>query len=73
MSTEPESIIFENGGIKVTNLRAVINAKTYAMSNVTSVEANSQRPIRLCPSCLDPNRSFVGLSRNSRDGFEFQC
>jgi len=38
MSADVETVIFENARVKVTNLRAVINAKTYAMSDIASVE-----------------------------------
>ena len=38
MSADAETVIFENARVKVTNLRAVIDAKIYAMSDVVSVE-----------------------------------
>ena len=36
MST-PETTYYQDGGITVTNARAVLGAKTYAMANITSV------------------------------------
>ena len=38
MSVAQEVSILEQGNVKVTNLRVIIGAKTYALSNITSVE-----------------------------------
>lgn len=32
-----EKVFFEHGSVKVTNARFVVDAQTFAMSNVTSV------------------------------------
>jgi hypothetical protein len=37
-----EKAIYEQGTIKITNLRAVFGDKTYAMSNITSVEKGTK-------------------------------
>jgi len=47
-----EQIIFEEGNVKITNLRAIIGSKTYAMSNVTSVGLGRQNPSRFFPVTL---------------------
>ena len=51
MTENNENIILEEGNVKITNLRAVIGAKTYAMSNVTSVnmgtKATSNAPLSI--------------------------
>jgi len=39
-----EKVIYEQGNIKITNLRAVFGEKTYAMSNITSVEQGTKQP-----------------------------
>lgn len=39
-----EKIIYEKRNIKITNLRAIFGDKTYAMSNITSVEKGSIAP-----------------------------
>lgn len=39
-----ETILYEQGDIKITNLRAVFGNKTYAISNITSVEKGSIPP-----------------------------
>lgn len=39
-----EKVIYEKGKIKITNLRAIFGDKTYAMSNITSVEKGSIAP-----------------------------
>lgn len=44
-----EIIIHEEPGIKITNLRAVIENKTYPISNITSVGAETQPPSPVVP------------------------
>ena len=39
-----ENTILEDGNIKITNLRAIMGSKTYAMSNVTSVSLVKRDP-----------------------------
>ena len=56
MSTE-ETTIFENGDIKVTNLRAVFGAKTYSVSNISAVEEDTKAPSNLFPAIL----CFIGI------------
>ena len=56
MSTQ-EIIIFENNDIKVTNLRAVFGTKTYAIANITSVEAKRQNE----SSCLPVGLILAGI------------
>ncbi len=43
MSGTEEITIFEQGNIRVTNLRVIIGAKTYALSNITSVEMGQKK------------------------------
>ena len=51
MNEVSETTILEEGNVKITNLRAIIGTKTYAMSNVTSVnlskKADSNAPLFL--------------------------
>jgi len=39
-----ERVIYDQADIKITNLRAVFGAKTYSISNITSVEAQKIEP-----------------------------
>ena len=39
-----ETTIYEDGDIKITNLRAIFGAKTYAVSNISAVEMRSKAP-----------------------------
>lgn len=39
-----EETIFKEGSVKITNLRAIIGSKTYAMSNITSVSLSGIEP-----------------------------
>ncbi|GKT20030.1 DUF6232 family protein [Acidovorax sp. SUPP2522] len=41
-----EQVFFEHGGVKVTNARFVVDAQTFAMSNVTSINPVTERPSR---------------------------
>jgi len=41
---EDEKTLFEKTGVKVTTKRAIIGAKTYAMSDITSVNMKSKAP-----------------------------
>lgn len=52
-----ETIIFQNGDIKITNLRAVFGEKTYSVSNITSVEAAKINP----SSCLPMSVFLLGI------------
>jgi hypothetical protein len=42
MNEVSETTILEEGNVKITNLRAIISTKTYAMSNVTSVNLSKK-------------------------------
>jgi hypothetical protein len=42
MNEVSEMTILEEGNVKITNLRAIIGTKTYAMSNVTSVNLSKK-------------------------------
>ena len=41
-----EQVFFEQGNVKVTNARFVVNSQTYAMNGVTSVKSNVVPPSR---------------------------
>ena len=43
MTETIETSILEEGNVKITNLRAIIGTKTYAMSNVTSVSLGKKK------------------------------
>jgi len=49
-----EQVFFEQGSVKVTNARFIVNAQTYAMNGVTSVKS----------SITPPNRTgaFIGIA-----------
>lgn len=49
---DTESTILEADDVKVTNLRVVIGAKTYALSNITSVELGRKEPSGCVPDFL---------------------
>lgn len=44
-----ETTIYEDPQVKITNLRAVIEGKTYPIANITSVGATSQSPSGCLP------------------------
>ncbi len=47
-----EKTFFNYDGVRVTNTRFVVDGRTYAMSNVTSVSPFEQKPNRLVPAFL---------------------
>jgi len=48
VTTIPEEhVILEERDVRITNLRAILGNKTYAMSNITSVSLNKRTPSRL--------------------------
>lgn len=51
MATE-EREIYSSGDVRITNLRAVLGPKTYAISNITSVSMSERRPSRVVPIAL---------------------
>lgn len=51
MTTEEKSI-YEAADIKVTNLRAVFGAKTYAVSNISAVETETKPPPQFIPAVM---------------------
>ena len=42
-----EKVFFQHDGVKVTNARFVVDAQTFAMSNVTSIKPATEAPSRL--------------------------
>lgn len=42
-----ETVIYQNDMVKITNLRAVLDGKTYAISNITSVSSKRIEPNRI--------------------------
>ena len=44
-----EKSFFEQGGVKVTNARFIVNNQTYAMNGVTSVKSGETKPSRTGP------------------------
>lgn len=56
-----EQTVFDEGGVKITNLRAVIGAKTYSMSNITSVSLARQEPSGCLTFGLIVGGIFVAL------------
>jgi hypothetical protein len=44
MADMNETTILEDGDVKITNLRAIMGTKTYAMANVTSVNLIKKEP-----------------------------
>jgi len=57
MST-PETTYYQEGGITVTNARAVLGAKTYAMANITSVSMG-EKPANRAPGIVV---ALIGLA-----------
>lgn len=46
--TEAE-VIYEQGNIKITNLRAIFGRKTYPVSNISAVKTETKPPSKLLP------------------------
>ena len=49
MRNESETTILKEGHVKITNLRAIIGPKTYAISNITSVHLYVREPNLFLP------------------------
>jgi hypothetical protein len=47
-----ETIYYDKGGVKITNVRAVMGTNTYPMNNITSVGIGTQSPRRGMPIIL---------------------
>lgn len=47
-----ETVIYSQNGIQVTNLRAVFGSKTYAISNITSVDSSINQSSGCVPFAL---------------------
>lgn len=47
-----ENTYFEQGNVKVTNMRFITGRQTYAVKNVTSIKTSVQKPNRLIPSLI---------------------
>jgi hypothetical protein len=47
-----EQVILEEGQVRITNLRAILGPKTYAMSNITSVTMAKSQPGTCLPFAL---------------------
>lgn len=56
-TTSEERVLFEENQVRVTNLRAIFENKTYAMSNITSVSLESSEP----SSCVSATLLLVGI------------
>jgi hypothetical protein len=53
----PEIPLYDQNGIKITNLRAVFGEKTYAVANITSVETVTLQP----NGCLPAGLIIIGI------------
>jgi hypothetical protein len=42
-----ETVYFQEGGVTVTNARAILGSKTFAMANITSVSMHTDEPNKL--------------------------
>jgi hypothetical protein len=49
MKDSEEVIILKEGNVKITNMRAIIGSKTYAMSNIYSVRMHVKEPKLFVP------------------------
>jgi hypothetical protein len=47
-----ETIIYENDKVKITNLRAIFDSKTYSIANITAVETDCNEPSSCLPFSL---------------------
>jgi hypothetical protein len=62
-----EQTFYEDGEVKVTNLRAIIGSKTYAISNVFSVSLSRKDP----SGCLPLIVLFLGICAGIGSFYEF--
>lgn len=53
-----ETVVFEEGNVKVTNTRFIVEGQTYAMNGVTSVKRFEKKPPRIIPVMV----GIVGLA-----------
>ena len=47
-----ENTYFEQGNVKVTNMRFITGRQTFAVKNVTSIKTSVQKPNRFIPSLI---------------------
>ena len=59
-----EKIFFEHDSVKITNTRFIVDGQTFAMSNVTSVNALEQKPKQL-PGVLILVVGLAALMQNA--------
>jgi len=74
-TSTPEQQYYNAGGVTITNTRAILGSKTYAMTNITSVSLTERAANRapgiiivlvgltsgICGLMLSPNVRIVGL------------
>ena len=70
MTTE-ETVIYQEGNIKITNARAVFGDKTYSMANITSVEKGAASDNSGCFVVIFLFLGIGLISTSFSDGFDF--
>lgn len=61
MNDASEITILKEGSVKITNLRAIIGMKTYAISNITSVNTRVSEPKMFIPVFFTVNMGICSV------------
>lgn len=61
MNDASEITILKEGSVKITNLRAIIGMKTYAISNITSVNMRVSEPKMFIPVFFTVNMGICSV------------
>ncbi|MEX8498939.1 DUF6232 family protein [Leptothrix ochracea] len=52
MTPAPEQVFLSENGVRITNIRFIVDSQTFAMSGITSVKPAEQKPSRVGPASL---------------------
>lgn len=66
-----EKVFFERDQVKVTNARFIVGGQTFAMKNITSVQADVTKPNRLWPILLVVLGLFIWTKGSAPAGITF--
>lgn len=68
MSTD-ETIYYNEGNVKITNARAILDKRTFAVNGVTSVSMHAKAPSIVWPVILGLIGIVVGLTSIGKEGW----
>lgn len=68
-ASSDETIYYNEGNVKITNARAILDTRTFAMNGITSVSMSSKAPPIFLPAVLILIGVIVGLMSIGNDGW----